>query len=78
MEKIKLVYKEYIDDKEEIDEKTYLLSDGGLFLITTEEHAKELGGEWFEVDEESLEVYLRWDEGFREWLNLNVQLIKTR
>lgn len=57
----KLVFAELVDgstDHMKNDPKVHILSDGGLFLITTPEHAPTYSElMFFEVDEESRRLY---------------------
>lgn len=68
MKKIKLVYREYIDDTEEIDELTYLLSDGAVFEITTKNNSQRKKAKWLVMDRKLISMYKHFDKGFEDFL----------
>jgi hypothetical protein len=74
MKRLKLVFQEVTKEpKGQKDTMTFLLSDGGLFEVTTEKNSKKYDGEWFGMDEESLLQYMEFDKGFREFINQFLQ-----
>jgi len=60
MEKVQLVYAEIMDGVTMSmleDKQVVIISDGALFIVTTEENSKKYEGEFYPVGAEAIEAY---------------------
>lgn len=70
MEEIKIVYRELVNQwPDQEDKNIYLLSDGGLFILTTAKKAKDYPGQWEEVSNSTLDQYMDYDTELRKRIN---------